>query len=272
MDFVRDGRCDFSNVHLKDISAHDIREFAGGGRAPATVSSYLTHTCHVLGVAEGDFGPEYHVSLDALERGQGSARRLGLAGKPGVRNRRPEMLELDKLMEYFWRRHKDNARCVPMHLIIPFAIFGCRRQSEITGLRWRDIDGEEILVRKTKHPRKPEGLDIIASVTDEAAQIINLHGKKCSNRIFPYHLGTISRSFTDACKILNIKDLHFHDLRHEGVSWLREKGWSTSHVMMVSGHASTQTLDRYTRLKTRGDKFEAWHWLERLEKLYEISD
>jgi integrase len=243
------------------------KQLSRGNRAPATVSSYLTHVCHIL--AEDDFGPAYHVCLDALDRGKRAARRHGLAGKSKVRERRPTDEELEKLMQYFSSLYEGNKRCIPMHYILAFAIFGCRRQSEITSIKWDDFEEDDILVRGMKHPRRPEGIDTITTLTDEAKRIIALHGARGTVRIFPYNPGTISRQFTDACKLLGIKDLHFHDLWHEGISWVREKGWSVSHTMMVSGHSSTQTLDRYSKLRIRNDRYENWQWFDRLEKLSE---
>lgn len=271
LSFVRDGRCNFSDVLLRDLRANHVRAFAeelaDGHRGPATVSSYLTHICHVLSVAEDDFGPAYAVSLDALSRGKSSARRNGLAGKPNVRERRPTLKELDMLMAYFINRQRTDPRANPMAILVAFAIFEIRRQSEITKLKWADLDGQDILVRAMKDPRRPAGRDKNTLLTDEALRVIELHGRQDQTRIFPYSPGVISRTFTNACKTLGIDDLRFHDLRHEGVSWLREKGWETSHVMMVSGHSATSTLDRYTNLKMRGDKYENWRWWEPLEEM-----
>lgn len=268
--FVRDGRCAFSDIKLTDVSSNDVRNFAEElaqcGRVPQTVSSYLTHVCYVLSNAEDDFGKDYKVNLDALRRGKKSASRNGLTGKSVPRERRPTLAELDLLLTYFMRRCEGNKACVPMHLIVPFAIFGCRRQSEITGLKWADLDADNILVRATKHPRIAKGKDILTTITVEGQRVIDIHGEQDPTRIFPYNPGTISRLFTNACKLLEIEDLRFHDLRHEGVSWLLEKGWSTRHTMMVSGHSSTQTLDRYSNLKERGDKYEGWPWWDALEQ------
>ena len=50
------------------------------------------------------------------------------------------------------------------------------------------------------------------------------------DRIFPYSTDAISAAFTRACKVLGIEDLHFHDLRHEGVSRLFEMGWTIPQV------------------------------------------
>ena len=46
-----------------------------------------------------------------------------------------------------------------------------------------------------------------------------------------------------------IADLHFHDLRHEGVSRLFEKGYAIEQVSLVSGHRSWSSLKRYTNLR-----------------------
>ena len=42
------------------------------------------------------------------------------------------------------------------------------------------------------------------------------------DRIFPFEPKTIGSAFTRACRILEIEDLHFHDLRHEATSRLFE--------------------------------------------------
>jgi integrase len=81
--------------------------------------------------------------------------------------------------------------------------------------------------------------------------------------IFPYHSDTISAGFTRTCKVLEIEDLHFHDLRHEAVSRLFELGNSIPHVAAVSGHRSWASLQRYTQIAQRGDKFEGWAWLDK---------
>ena len=47
----------------------------------------------------------------------------------------------------------------------------------------------------------------------------------------------------------NIKDLHFHDLRHEAISRFFEKGLSIPEVALISGHRDVRMLFRYTHLK-----------------------
>jgi len=43
-----------------------------------------------------------------------------------------------------------------------------------------------------------------------------------------------------------IVDLHFHDLRHEAISRLFEKGLSVPEVALISGHRDLRMLLRYT--------------------------
>jgi integrase len=80
------------------------------------------------------------------------------------------------------------------------------------------------------------------------------------NRTFPANTDAISAAFTRACKFLRIEDLHFHDLRHDGVSRLFELGWNIPQVACVSGHRSWASLKRYTHIRQRGDKYAGWKW------------
>ena len=61
--------------------------------------------------------------------------------------------------------------------------------------------------------------------------------------------------------MLGIEDLHFHDLRHEGISRLFEMDLGIPEVKSVTGHQHWPTLERYTHLKKKGDKFSGWRWL-----------
>lgn len=58
----------------------------------------------------------------------------------------------------------------------------------------------------------------------------------------------LSKYWLEACRALSIPDLHWNDLRHEAASRLIEAGWSAHEVRVVTGHASSQHLDRYVNL------------------------
>jgi len=161
-----------------------------------------------------------------------------------------------------------------MQKIIPFAIFSTRRQEEITRIRWDDYqaanggDPARVLVRNMKHPGDKIGNDVWVELTPEATAYIESMPKEAAE-IFPFTTDAISAAFTRACKMVGINTdemedderLHFHDLRHDGVSRLFEMGRTIPQAANVSGHRSWQSLQRYTHIRKAGDKYANWKWL-----------
>ncbi len=67
----------------------------------------------------------------------------------------------------------------------------------------------------------------------------------------PLNLKSIGKEFREACKILGIEDLHFHDLRHEGCRRLVEQSFTIPEIQKVSLHDSWSSLQRYVSVKSR---------------------
>lgn len=250
------------------IASKDVIAFAnriGAKVKPQTVANYLSHLGAVFAIARPAWG--YQLDQQAMKDAFVVAKRLGVTGKSRDRSRRPSTQELDKLMEHFGHIRARRPSSGPMQAIIAFAIYSTRRQDEITRLAWADLDEEHsrILVRDMKHPGDKEGNDQWLDLTPEALAIIQAQPRKGA-RIFPFGTDGISAAFTRAGLVLGIEDLHFHDLRHHGVSRLFELGWSIPRVATVSGHRSWQSLKRYTHIKQVGDCMEGWKWLDQVTK------
>lgn len=188
------------------------------------------------------------VASQALEDAAFLARKERLIGKPRERNRRPSLAELEKLVAYFQKMRRAK---IPMVDIIGFAIFSTRRQEEICELRRSDMDNGGVWVRDMKHPRDKR--DTFVFLPEKAVEIIDRQPE--ADVIFPYNSKSISAAFTRACLMLGIEDLRFHDLRHEGISYLFEQGKQIPEVAMVSGHQSWGSLKRYAHIKVMGDKY-----------------
>ncbi|WP_347349930.1 tyrosine-type recombinase/integrase [Mesorhizobium humile] len=62
---------------------------------------------------------------------------------------------------------------------------------------------------------------------------------------------SVRTAFRRGCGDLDIRDLHFHDLRHEGTSRLFEAGFTIEQVALVTGHKDWKMLRRYTHLSQR---------------------
>lgn len=248
-----------STIKASDISAF-ARELLAGGRQPQTVGNYISHVSAVF----KDAKTLWNIPLDyeAMQAAKAALSRQETISKSAKRDRRPTLEELDSLMLFFLDRQARAHNAAPMCKIISFAIFSTRRQEEIVSIKWEDLDEahSRVLVRNMKHPGQKKGNDVWVELPPEALNIA-LSMPRVSDRIFPFGTDAISGGFTRACQFLEISDLHFHDLRHEGVSRLFEMGRTIPLAASVSGHRSWNSMQRYTHLQQTGDKYESWPWL-----------
>jgi site-specific recombinase XerD len=75
------------------------------------------------------------------------------------------------------------------------------------------------------------------------------HLGTAKGRVVPYNPRSVGTAFRRACVDACVKDLHFHDLRHEGTSRLFEVGLSIEQVALVTGHKDWKMLRRYTHIR-----------------------
>ena len=256
-------RTPLGGMRCSRITSADIVEFArhlGAGVAPQTVHNYLSHLASVFAIARPAWG--YPLDRQAALDAMAVCKRMGFTSRSRERDRRPTVDDLDRLLAHFTASRARRADSNPMADIVLFAVFSTRRQEEITRITWADLDVEHsrVLVRDMKHPGEKIGNDQWVDLPPEALAVA-LRQTRSGPRIFPASTDAIGAAFTRACRLLGIEDLHFHDLRHDGVSRLFELGLSIPHVAAVSGHRSWQSLKRYTHIRQRGDKYAQWRWL-----------
>lgn len=251
-----------------DLTSQKLVEYAvwrsseeGGSVKPQTIVNDLSHLGSVMAVARPAWG--YEVDMHAMSGARRVLRRMGLHTRARERERRPELDELEALLRHFQEMQQRRPASINMLKVLGFALFSTRRQDEITRIRWADLDEEHhrVLVRDMKNPGQKIGNNVWCQLPDEAWAILQSMPRGCEE-IFPYNSSSISAAWTRACKFLQIKDLRFHDLRHEGVSRLFEMGWDIPRVASVSGHRDWNSLRRYTHMKRRGDRYEGWTWLD----------
>ena len=247
-----------ADMRCSKIGSSDIVEFAQAlPVAPQTAQNYLSHLSAIFRVARPAWGHplDYQAMKDAFI----VTGRMGITGKGRSRDRRPTLPELDRLMTHFGTVKTRRPESVPMQKIVVFALFSTRRLEEITRIAWADYDQTRVLVRDMKHPGDKAGNDTWCELPEEAAAVIEAMPRR-GKEIFPYSTDAIGAAFTRACKFLGIEDLHFHDLRHEGISRLFEMSKTIPQVAYVSGHRSWQSLKRYSHLRQVGDKYADWKW------------
>jgi len=223
-----------------------VRSRRAKGAGPATVANDLIWTGVVLRAAKSV--RELPVRPEIVQEARNACSELRLIGKARKRARRPTPEELDQLRDYFGRRDKRSQ--IPMLAVLEFALASARRESEICRLEWRDNDERTRtgIVRDAKHPTAKEGNHRRFKYTPEAWAVVKAQPKG-SAYIFPYEPRSIGAAFTRACHVLGIKDLRFHDLRHEATSRLFERGYQIHEVAQFTLHDSWNELKRYANLR-----------------------
>lgn len=235
----------------------------GGRVQPQTAGNDLAHLGAVLAVARPAWG--YEVPAAAMSDARMVLKKLGYKMKSRERDRPPTRAELERLVERFSAVLRARPLSIHMPKVMLFALFSTRRQEEIVRIRWSDLDeaNQRVMVRDMKNPGDKWGNDVWCYLPDEAWAIVQSM-PKTYDEIFPYSTDAIQGAWARAVQALQIEDLHFHDLRHGGVSRLFEMGWDIPRVASVSGHRDWNSLRRYTHLLGRGDPYAGWELIEQV--------
>lgn len=242
---------EFDDVRLARITPKAFADFAtrrrDGGASPSTVLHNLSTVRSVLGIAKVMYGID--VSADVVKEAIAALTKLKVIAKGKPRTRRPTGDELTRLDEYFGRQESDPSQIIPMRHAMWLAIFLPRRVGELTAMLWSDLEANVVTLRDTKHPT--ELRDETVPVLPAAQEIIEQLRARCDGepRILPFKCESIGTAWRRACNRISIYDLHFHDLRREGVSRLFKAGYTIPEVSKISGHLDWNMLQIYTELR-----------------------
>ena len=246
-----------------DLLVSDLVDFAEGmvaeDREPQTVAGYMSLLTTTLKRARRRGAP---VPPQVIEDGMDILWEEHIIARSVKRDRRPSLFELDEILS---RATANKRQGLPLAKLSVFAIFSTRRLGEICRLRWKDLNEVEntILVRDMKHPRKKKGNNVTVDLPVEAMRIIRSMPRD-SEFIFPFNARSVGTAWRRHRDSLDIKDLRFHDLRHEGISRLFEIGEHDYFVRKISGHEPGGCVARYAHVRNKGDKFENWPWIDRV--------
>lgn len=225
------------------LSIDDLVSFAQArkdeGAGPYTINCDLSKLGTVIRYAGSDGLP------DVLGKARPKLTYLGLIGGGGLRERRPTEDEIDRILDWL----ATNKSQVYSDFV-KFSIITAMRRGEVCRIAWEDLDHDKklVLIRDRKDPREKVGNNQWVPLLNGSWELA-LAQPKTDDRIFPLHIQTVSKYFTEACRELSIPDLHLHDMRHEGISRMFEHGFDIPRVAIVSGHSSWTHLKRYTQIK-----------------------
>lgn len=262
-----------TKIKPADISEHVALRKGGYTKLdlkPIATSTLQHELLHIRGVlSHASVMWDVNVDLAGFDKATAQLRKTRQISSSGKRDRLPTTAELKKLTEYFYRKWQKPVYSYPMHLIMWFAIFSCRRESEITEMLLADYDEDNEVwkVRDLKNPNGSKGNHKEFNVLEPCRKMIELlqvksTRKRMLNRgydkdlLIPLSPKTIGGEFRNACKILGIDDLRFHDLRHEGCTRLAEQGSTIPQIQQVSLHDSWGSLERYVSVRKRKKTIE----------------
>lgn len=180
-------------------------------------------------------GKEWGIQLNS-----NPCRFVSLPAEPRGRNRRLEGDEYKRLLKACGTESKEAAA------IFVFAVETGARLGEILSLKWSEVDFSRSIAElndgKTGDrviPLSPAAVKAIKSLP------------RTPDRVFPTWIASDSfnKVWRRICKAAEVSNLHFHDLRHEGVSRLFERGFNVVEVASVSGHKTLSMLNRYTHMR-----------------------
>jgi len=223
--------------NLCSVRGSDVAEFRdaliGKGYAPATVKKFLEVLSSLFNTAISEWGYE---SLGNPVR---------QVKKPIVRNGRARRLTASE--EYLLLDAAAKHKGGWLKPVILLAIETAMRRGEIAALRIEDIDLQRRIA--VLHETKNGDSRLVPLSSKAIYAIKNLINGRVNGRLVGVNADAITGAFHTAVIRAGINDFRVHDLRHEGVSRLFEKGLNPLEVAAISGHKTLSMLQRYTHLQ-----------------------
>ena len=223
-----------SQTLLSNLKAHHFAQFRDERLEQAgtqAVRHDLNLFGHVLKTARLDWGVPVSNPVQEIR-------------KPPISKSRNRRLDLDE--EEMLLQGCDLSWVTYLKPIIMLALETAMRRGEILRIEYGNIDEVQrtlkIPVTKNGHPRTIP-LSTLALSTLQSAY------DGTSGKIFPVSPNAFRMAWEKLRRRVGIVDLHFHDLRHEAISRLFEKGLSIPEVALISGHRDYRMLFRYTHLR-----------------------
>ena len=108
-----------------------------------------------------------------------------------------------------------------------------------------DIDNKRVLLPMTKN-----GSSRWVPLSEKAIKILK-NVPSSTDHVFPITDVALRQSWERLRNRANLIDFTFHDLRHEAISRMFEKGLNVPEVASISGHKTASQLFRYVQVNAR---------------------
>lgn len=263
-------KVDLEQINAIHISDHVTQRKKGMPKLgldpvlPSTILNELQNLKSVL--THASIMWRMNVNLNEFNNACLQLRKTRQIKKSDKRDRLPSNAELASLLSHYLEKWNRGRTVYPMHLIILFAIFSCRRQAEITRIKLSDYDKDHQSwkVLDLKNPNGSKGNHKSFNVMADCQKVIELLlSDDVRNRMLkmggdedllvPLKPSAIASEFIQSCNMLGLDDFRFHDLRHEGATRLAESGLTIPQIQQVTLHDTWSSLERYVSVKKRNN-------------------
>lgn len=138
-----------------------------------------------------------------------------------------------------------------MYAAVMLAVELAVRQGELRGLEWKDVDyRRRIAILRVKAGANKTGEERAVPLSSTAIEILQSLPSSGGELVIPLGKQTLYSSFKTACRRAGVPHYRWHDIRHEALSRLSERGnFSVIEIASISGHKTLQMLNRYTHLQ-----------------------
>ncbi len=147
--------------------------------------------------------------------------------------------------EYELLKANSKGRVWYLWPMIELAIETGMRRGELLNLAWKNIhlESNRLVLNTTKN-----GKARIVPLTSTAKAVLE-QINRVNDRVFPVTDVAVRQAWERLRAACEITDLTFHDLRHEAISRLFEKGLNVPEVASISGHKTPSQLFRYVQVQ-----------------------
>ncbi|MFI3221720.1 MAG: site-specific integrase [Methylococcaceae bacterium] len=216
----------------------ECRDSLAETRAPATVVRYLAALSHTFKIAVNEWQWVQ----------ENPTRKVTRPTEPDGRVRWLDDNERVKLLEACKESSSDW-----LYICVILALSTGMRLSELMNLQWQDINLKDnfLILHKTKNGTKRRvplsGLGLLLLHEHNKIRRIDtpLLFPSISNPQKPID---IRSAFKYAMERADIKDFHWHDLRHSTASYLAMDGASLAEIAEILGHKTLSMVKRYAHL------------------------
>jgi integrase len=143
--------------------------------------------------------------------------------------------------------------------VVQFAVLTGMRRSEITHLKWKNIDLNQRTIQVVSSPtfRTKAGKKRIVPIHRKLMPILkSRYNSDPEKHVFTHCTRKVKESyvthrFSDYKVLSGIqrKGMHFHSLRHTFASWLVQEGVSLYEVQRLLGHSNISVTEIYAHLQ-----------------------